>query len=91
MLSLLCHKFGLLGLQFFDLGIIEVLISELLIYLLFSKLIRVDREDFITGQLSVVLPREEEVLHFHVSLAKISILCLDQKLKAIAHFTQAVA
>ena len=64
MLSLHCFNSSFLVLQAFDLGIIEVLSSvELLIELLLSKLSRVDREDLFTGQLSVVLPREEEVLH----------------------------
>ena len=64
MFMLHCFNLSLLVLQVTDLGIVEVLtFVELLVDLLLSKLSRVDREDLFTGQLSVVLLREEEVLH----------------------------
>ena len=91
MFMLHCFNLSLLVLQVTDLGIVEVLtFVELLVDLLLSKLSRVDREDLFTGQLSVVLLREEEVLHCHVGPAELSVLYLDLKPLAIAKSVQTV-
>ena len=66
-------------------------IVELSCDLLYSKLVRVNRENLFTGQFRVVLSREEEVLNGHVGPSELSVLNLDLKLLSIAIFPQTIA